>query len=122
MARAPALTPTHARTPALCLSLSLSLSLSPACWGTLLFASLVDMPVHLKDGVSCYHPNKTELEHWAVTPICLRAVTRSIRGLKAVTRLWHAEGVFTVVTPSLCCDETKTEAHALAWRGLNITN
>ena len=27
MARAPALTPTHARTPALCLSLSLSLSL-----------------------------------------------------------------------------------------------
>ena len=56
-----------------------ALSLSPACAGVLFSSCLwVDMPSRLEDGVSCYYLNKIELQHGAITLICLRAITWSI--------------------------------------------
>ena len=71
----------------------------------------IDMPSCLKDRFSCYFLNKIELQHWAVTLICLRAITWSIWDLRAITRsiqeLWCTEGALMSTTPNLCCDETK---------------
>ena len=75
------------------LSLALSLSLSPQHAGVLFSSRLwIYMPSPLEDGFSCYLLNKIELKHRAVTLICLRAIIRSVRGLKAVTR-WQGFNV-----------------------------
>ena len=46
----------------------------------------INVPSCLRDGFSCYLLNKIELKHWAVTLICLRAITWSFRDLRAITR------------------------------------
>ena len=54
------------------------LSFSPTRWVLFSLHYQIDMPSRLEDGVSCYYLNKIELQHGAITLICLRAITWSI--------------------------------------------
>ena len=103
------------------LSLSLSLSLCCPSLFLSLFSSClwVGMPLCLEDVFSCYFLNKSELQHGAVTLICLRAITLSVQDLRTITRfvqeLCLAEG-FNVHRFKFLLRWDRTEEITLTWQ------